>query len=199
MKIQKNDITAVILAGGMGRRMGGLDKGLIEYNGRLLVEILIEKLQQQNINIIINANRNESIYANYGFPVINDQLSNFQGPLAGFATAMAAVDSQYILSLPCDSPLLSNQFVNRFVNSHNASSRDNTQISVAHDGERLQPVHALIDVNLLDNLNAFLESGDRKIDRWYAQHQYNLVDFSDQTDMFKNINTPADQQRLSAQ
>jgi molybdenum cofactor guanylyltransferase len=199
MNIQKNEITAVILAGGMGRRMGGLDKGLIEYKGRLLVEILIEKLQRQNINIIINANRNESVYAGYGFPVINDNLSDFQGPLAGFATAMATVDSQYILTLPCDSPLLSDQFVDRFIESHNASKQENTPISVAHDGERLQPVHALININLLNNLNTFLESGDRKIDRWYAQHQYNLVDFSDQTDMFKNINTPEDQQHLSAQ
>lgn len=199
MKIQNNDMTAVILAGGMGRRMGGLDKGLIEYNGRLLVEILIEKLQQQNINLIINANRNESVYADYGFLVINDNLSNFQGPLAGFATAMATVDSQYILTLPCDSPLLSDQYVERFITCHNTSNNDDAPISVAHDGSRLQPVHALINVNLIDSLNAFLASGDRKIDRWYAQHSYNLADFSDQTDMFKNINTPEDQQRLLAQ
>lgn len=196
MKIQNNDMTAVILAGGMGRRMGGLDKGLIEYNGRLLVEILIEKLQQQNINIVINANRNESVYAGYGFPVINDKLSDFQGPLAGFATAMTTVDSQYILTLPCDSPLLSDQYVERFIACHNNAD---APISVAHDGDRLQPVHALVNVDLIDNLNTFLESGDRKIDRWYAQHNFNLVDFSDQTDMFKNINTPEDQQRLLAQ
>ena len=198
MKIQNNDITAVILAGGMGRRMGGLDKGLIEYNGRKLVEILIEKLQQQNIGIIINANRNESIYADYGFPVINDKLSDFQGPLAGFATSMAAVDSQYILTLPCDSPLLSDQYVERFIACHNAPANSDAPISVAHDGDRLQPVHALINVDLVDSLNTFLENGDRKIDRWYAQHSYNLADFSDQTDMFKNINTPEDQQRLLA-
>lgn len=199
MKIQKNDITAVILAGGMGRRMGGLDKGLIEHDGRLLVEILIEKLQQQQVNIMINANRNESIYAGYGFPVINDKLSDFQGPLAGFATAMASVDSQYILTLPCDSPLLSDQYVERFIACHNAPGKTDVPICVAFDGDRLQPVHALIDVSLIDSLNTFLESGDRKIDRWYAQHSYNLVDFSDQADMFKNINTPEDQQRLLAQ
>ncbi|MFT5658063.1 MAG: molybdenum cofactor guanylyltransferase [Gammaproteobacteria bacterium] len=198
MKIHNNDITAVILAGGMGRRMGGLDKGLIEYDGRLLVEILIEKLQQQDVNIVINANRNESVYETYGFPVISDKLSDFQGPLAGFATAMAAVDTQYILTLPCDSPLLSDSFVERFIACHNTPGSE-AEISVAHDGERLQPVHALINVDLLDSLNVFLESGDRKIDRWYAQHNYNLADFSDQTDMFKNINTPEDQQRLLEQ
>jgi molybdenum cofactor guanylyltransferase len=196
MTIQNNDITAVILAGGMGRRMGGLDKGLIEFDGRLLVEILIDKLQQQNVNIIINANRNQSVYESYGFPVINDQLSDYQGPLAGFASAMATVDSQYILTLPCDSPLLSDQYVERFIECHNLPQNKGASISVAYDGERLQPVHALINVGLVASLNKFLDSGDRKIDRWYAQHQINRADFCDQRDMFKNINTPEDQQNM---
>lgn len=198
MLIQNTDITAVILAGGMGRRMGGLDKGLIEFEGRLLIEILIEKLQQQNVNIIINANRNQSVYEGYGFPVISDQLSDYQGPLAGFATAMSAVNSQYILTLPCDSPLLSGLYIERFINCHNLPENQNTSISVAHDGERLQPVHALINIDLLASLNEFLETGDRKIDRWYAQHNYSQADFSDQQDMFKNINTPEDQKSLLA-
>jgi molybdenum cofactor guanylyltransferase len=198
MTIQNTDITAVILAGGMGRRMGGLDKGLIEFDGRLLVEILIDKLQKQNVKIIINANRNQSVYGGYGFPVINDELSDYQGPLAGFASAMAAVDTQYILALPCDSPLLSDQYVERFIECHNLPDNKCAPISVAHDGERLQPVHALINVDLLPSLNTFLDSGDRKIDRWYAQHQFNQVDFSDQRDMFRNINTPEDQQNLLA-
>jgi molybdenum cofactor guanylyltransferase len=196
MTIQNTDITAVILAGGMGRRMGGLDKGLIEFDGRLLVEILIDKLQKQNVNIVINANRNQSIYEGYGFPVISDELSDYQGPLAGFASAMSAVDRQYILTLPCDSPLLSDQYVARFIECHNLPENKYDPISVAHDGERLQPVHALINVDLLESLNTFLDSEDRKIDRWYAQHQFNRVDFSDQRNMFKNINTPEDKKNL---
>jgi molybdenum cofactor guanylyltransferase len=196
MIIHNTDITAVILAGGMGRRMGGLDKGLIEFEGRLLVEILIAKLQKQNVNIIINANRNQSVYETYGFPVISDQLSDYQGPLAGFASAIAAVESQYILTLPCDSPLLSDQYIERFVKCHNLPENQYAPISVAYDGERLQPVHALINVDLFESLNTFLDSGDRKIDRWYAQHEFNRVDFSDQSDMFKNINTPEDQKNL---
>ena len=196
MIIHNTDITAVILAGGMGRRMGGLDKGLIEFEGRLLVEILIAKLQKQNVNIIINANRNQSVYETYGFPVISNQLSDYQGPLAGFASAIAAVESQYILTLPCDSPLLSDQYIERFVKCHNLPENQCAPISVAYDGERLQPVHALINVDLFESLNTFLDSGDRKIDRWYAQHEFNRVDFSDQSDMFKNINTPEDQKNL---
>ena len=196
MTIQNTDIIAVILAGGMGRRMGGLDKGLLKFDGRLLIEILIDKLQKQNVNIIINANRNKSVYEGYGFPVISDQLSDYQGPLAGFSSAIAAVDSQYIVTLPCDTPMLSDQYIERFIACHNLPENNNAPISVADDGERLQPVHALINVDLLASLNIFLDSGDRKIDRWYAQHQFNRVDFSDQSDMFKNINTPEDKEKL---
>ena len=191
--IKHKDITAVILAGGQGRRMGGEDKGLIEFDGRAIIEILIEKLKQQNVEIIINANRNHDIYQSYGLPVVSDQLADFQGPLAGFATAINAVSTDYILTLPCDGPFLVDDFVDLFID---AQARQQSQISVADDGERLQPVYALIDVKLLDSLNRFLQSGDRKIDRWYAQHDYARVDFSTRKNMFGNINRPEDQQTL---
>jgi len=115
MSIQTGDITAVILAGGQGRRLGGQDKGLLNFNGRLMIEILIEALQNQQLDIVINANRNQSTYQSYGYPVISDELKDFQGPLAGFASAMAAVKTRYILTLPCDSPLLADNFVERFI------------------------------------------------------------------------------------
>jgi molybdopterin-guanine dinucleotide biosynthesis protein A len=92
---------------------------------------------------------------------------------------------------------LSDQYIERFIKCHNLPENEGAPISVAYDGERLQPVHALINVDLLASLNAFLDSGDRKIDRWYAQHEFNRVDFSDQSDMFKNINTPEDKQNLA--
>jgi len=173
--------------------MGGEDKGLIEFDGRAIIEILIEKLKQQNVEIIINANRNHDIYQSYGLPVVSDQLADFQGPLAGFATAINAVSTDYILTLPCDGPFLVDDFVDLFID---AQARQQSQISVADDGERLQPVYALIDVKLLDSLNRFLQSGDRKIDRWYAQHDYARVDFSTRKNMFGNINRPEDQQTL---
>ncbi len=196
MNIQTGDITAVILAGGQGRRMGGQDKGLLEFGGRLIIEILIEALQSQQLNIVINANRNLSTYQSYGYPVIGDELKDFQGPLAGFASTMAEVKSNYILTLPCDSPLLADNFGARFIETHN---REQTSICVAHDGNRLQPVYALIDTSLLDDLNRFLQSGERKIDRWYAQHDYSTVDFSGEVTMFENINTPEDRERLLGQ
>ena len=115
MSIDREDITAVILAGGQGRRMGGQDKGLIEFDGKPLVAILVEQLSQQTVKIVINANRNHERYQQFGYPVITDALEDYQGPLAGFASAMAAVDSQFILTLPCDGPLLSDDYVARFI------------------------------------------------------------------------------------
>jgi molybdenum cofactor guanylyltransferase len=193
MSINKTDVTAVILAGGQGRRMGGRDKGLLEFDGRLMIEILIERLKDQQLDILINANRNQAIYESYGYPVIGDELEDYQGPLAGFASAMATVTSNYILTLPCDSPMLANNFADRFIETQD---RGKSSVCVAHDGERLQPVYALIDTRLLDDLKLFLDSGERKIDRWYARHNYARVNFSDDTAMFQNINTPEDQQRM---
>jgi molybdenum cofactor guanylyltransferase len=193
MSINRSDITAVILAGGQGRRMGGRDKGLLEFNGRLMIEILIERLQDQQLDVLINANRNQATYQSYGYPVIGDELEDYQGPLAGFASAMVTVNTRYILTLPCDSPMLAHNFADRFIETQD---RKESPICVAHDGERLQPVYALIDTRLLDDLKRFLDGGERKIDRWYAQHNYAQVDFSDDTAMFRNINTPEDQQRM---
>ena len=193
MSIQNSNITAVILAGGKGRRMGGIDKGLIEFEGRLLIETVIDQLKKQQLDIVINANRNQQKYHSYGYPVIADELKDYQGPLAGFMTAMASVKTDFILTLPCDSPMLVNNFAARFIEAYNLND---APICVAHDGERLQPVHALIATSLVSDLNAFLQSGERKIDRWYAKHEYILVDFSDVKAMFENINTPEDQHRL---
>jgi molybdenum cofactor guanylyltransferase len=195
MSISEKDITAVILAGGQGRRMGGQDKGLMEINGRVLVAILIDQLEPQVSNILINANRNRERYQDFGYPVVSDQLDDYQGPLAGFACAMNAVDTDFILTLPCDGPLLAADYVARFIASQ---AETGAPICVADDGERLQPVHALIRVDLLSSLNSFLDSGDRKIDRWYAMHDFGHADFSDCADMFRNINTPSDQESMQA-
>ncbi|MCP4472693.1 MAG: molybdenum cofactor guanylyltransferase [Gammaproteobacteria bacterium] len=193
MSIHRQDITAVILAGGQGRRMGGRDKGLLDFEGRPLVATLIDRLEEQALDIVINANRNHADYQRFGHPVISDQLADYQGPLAGFAVAMSGVDTDFILTLPCDSPLLVEDYARRFLDSYAVRQ---APLQVAFDGERLQPVHALIKVDLLSSLKRFLDSGERKIDRWYAQHEYARVDFSDCADMFRNINTPADQASL---
>ncbi len=193
MSISASDVTAVILAGGLGRRMGGQDKGLLELEGRPLIEALIQALEHQHVAIVINANRNLARYRSYDLPVISDRLDDYQGPLAGISSAMESIESEFILTLPCDGPWLAEDYVERFVECHN---RSGAPICVAFDGERLQPVHALIRTELRESLVHYLESGERKIDRWYAQHDFVTTDFSDRGDMFRNINTPEDRQRL---
>ncbi len=192
MTITKLDVTAVILAGGKGRRLSGQDKGLVIYHDRKLIEHVLDIIKPQVSQILINANRNQDEYKNYGYPVIDDDLHDFQGPLAGFLTAMRTVKTAYILALPCDGPDLPDDFVARM--SDEVSSAPEA-IAVAHDGERMQPVHALIPVALKQSLEAFLETGDRKIDRWYAQHETVLVDFSDKPEVFFNVNTEEQRQQ----
>ena len=147
------------------------------------------------VDIVINANRNQETYAAFGYEVISDRLENFQGPLAGFASVMARVETDYILTLPCDGPFLAEDYVVRFVEKQRENA---SPIVVAHDGDRLQPVHALISTGLRQSLERFLESGERKIDRWYELHAYQTADFSDCKNMFRNINTPSDRDTLEA-
>jgi len=191
--LPRSDITAVVLAGGRGRRMGGRDKGLLELKGRPLIEYLLDAVSPQVGSIIINANRNQERYAAYDHPVVADTLENFQGPLAGFLCAMAAASTPYLLVLPCDSPFLPADYVSRMART---LLDQQAELAVAHDGKRLQPVYALLPRSLRPSLEAFLAAGDRKIDLWYAQHRMTPVDFSDCPELFRNINTPADQNSL---
>lgn len=191
--ITQAQVTAVILAGGMGRRMGGQDKGRLEFHGHPLIEFILDAIRPQVDSILINANRHQQEYASYGYPVLGDLLEGYQGPLAGFAAGLGASTTPYIVTLPCDGPILAPDLVARLLK---ALDRDEADIAVAHDGERLQPVYALIPKRLLPDLENFLASGDRKIDRWYAQHAMALADFSDTPQMFMNINTPEDRLRL---
>jgi molybdopterin-guanine dinucleotide biosynthesis protein A len=154
-----------ILAGGQARRLGGIDKGLVDVGGKPMIEWIIERLGPQVGTVIINANRNHDAYARYGCPVVSDTFGNYAGPLAGFAAAM---------------------------------DDGNAELAVAHDGDRLQPVYALLPVILLDSLRSFLEAGDRKIDLWYARHRMVTADFSDHPEAFLNLNRPQDMDRLLA-
>lgn len=189
------DITGVILAGGKGSRMGGQDKGLLAWDGRPLVEHLLEALRPQTGAILINANRNHARYQAYGYPVVADDLEDFQGPLAGFATAMRVATTPYVMTVPCDGPEVVPDMATRLL----AGLRDGqAELAVAHDGERLQPVHALVPVSLLPSLEAFMAEGNRKIELWYTRHRVAQVDFTDCTAMFRNINTPRQHALLQA-
>ena len=156
---EKNNITAVVLAGGRGRRLGGQDKGLLEIDGRPLIEHILELVTPQVTAVIINANRNQPIYSSYGHPVISDNMTDYQGPLAGFAAALSVCNTDYIITLPCDGPFVPGDLVNRL---SAAIEENDADLAVAHDGERMQPVYALIPRSLLGSLQDFLDDGDRR-------------------------------------
>lgn len=185
----KNLITGIILAGGLARRMGGKDKGLINVAGKPLIEYVIEALRPQVNSLIINTNRNLDSYKNYGVPIVVDSVSGFHGPLAGMASCMCVVDREYMVTVPCDSPNLPDDLVTRM---YAGLTGENAEISVAHDGNYIQPVFALMKTNLLDSLLEFLDGGDRKISNWFEKHRLATVDFSDKPETFININTPED-------
>ena len=194
--IEREQVTGVILAGGRGRRMGGSDKGLVDLAGRRLVEYVLDGLAPQVGAILINANRNQEIYERYGYPLVDDALDGYQGPLAGFAAAMAAAHTPWILTVPCDGPRVPGQLLARLAN---ALTRGQADLAVAHDGERLQPVHALLPVALAGSLTDFLAAGERKIDLWYARHRMTTADFSDCPGSFRNVNTPEQREHMAAE
>ncbi len=198
MSAQSNDtmrpaVAGLILAGGRARRMGGKDKGLIALAGRPMVEHVLERFGPQVDEVLINANRNSEHYGRYGHRVVADVVGDYSGPLAGMLTAMLTVDQPWLAVVPCDSPLLPRDLVERLFQSIQAESAD---IAVAHDGNRLQPVIALLKCSLLPDLRAFVDQGGRKIDSWYAQHRMVTTDLSDHPEAFVNVNTPDDRLEL---
>jgi len=191
----RQEITGAILAGGRATRMGGEDKGLTPLNGRPMIEYVLGSLRPQVGTLSINANRNLERYRRYGHPVVADDLEGFQGPLAGMARLLEHATTPYVLTVPCDSPLLAPDLAERL---YRARAECDAQIAVAFDGERMQPVFALLERTLLPSLMAFLQEGNRKIDLWYERHRYALSDLSDLPHTFLNINTPRERHQVEA-
>jgi molybdopterin-guanine dinucleotide biosynthesis protein A len=191
----REQVTGVILAGGRATRMGGTDKGLVAVNGRPMIAWVIDALRPQVADVLINANRNHDVYGEFGSRVVDDGDSDFRGPLAGMASGMRAARTPWVAVVPCDSPLIHGDLVARL---HEAAVASGSRIAAAHDGERLQPVFALLARDLLDDLAGYLDDGERKIDRWYARHGFERVDCSDVAESFANINAPDDKRALEA-
>ena len=181
------DITGLILAGGLARRMNGQDKGLILFRGEAMAQRIARALLPQCSRILINANRNISEYEKFGYPVISDRPSGFQGPLAGMLTGLNHISTSWMVTAPCDGPFMAIDYVKKM---NRAVTLNNHAIAVASCNDRLQPVYAMIHQSRIESLGAFLCSDERKIDKWYGQHDYTLVDFSNTPQMFENINTP---------
>jgi molybdopterin-guanine dinucleotide biosynthesis protein A len=189
--IAAGDITGLILAGGRAQRMGGIDKGLIPFLEKPLIASAIGRLQNQVGPILINANRNITKYASYGYPVILDETPDFSGPLAGFSAGLKACKTPFMLTSPCDSPLLPLDLASQLANE---MERGDFQLVYASSQESdskvwSQPVFCLMRTDLLESLERFLQKGDLKIDRWFNELRSGTVIFND-SNAFANVNTP---------
>lgn len=178
-------VTGIVLAGGLGRRMGGVDKGLQPLRGRPMVEWVLERLAPQVGEVIINANQNVERYGAYGHRVVSDEVSGFAGPLAGLHAGMKAARHPLVVTVPCDSPFLPGDLVARL----SRPLEEGRDIAVAKTGDRTHPVFALVRRSLLGSLEAYLSGGGRKIDTWYGGLAFAEVPFDDEADAFRNINT----------
>lgn len=181
-----NKITGVILAGGLGRRMGGIDKGLQELRGRPMVHWVVERLAPQVDELLINANQNGERYAAFGHRVVPDQIPDFAGPLAGLHAALSAAEHPLVATAPCDSPFLPADLVSRLFSALTATNAD---LAVARTFDQPHPVFCLCRRDVLPHLTEFLAGGGRKIDRWYGTLKVVEVAFDDEADAFENINT----------
>ncbi|OYV19279.1 MAG: molybdopterin-guanine dinucleotide biosynthesis protein A [Methylococcaceae bacterium NSP1-1] len=188
-------VTGVILAGGLARRMNNQDKGLINYKGRPMVSYAIAALTAVADQSLINANRNKEQYEAFGLPVIADQTDSFDGPLAGVLTAMLYTDTDVLVVMPCDSPLIKAEHLQKLLATRAENDAD---VAVAFDGERLHPVFLAIKTSLKNSLQNYLTSGQRKLDRWLEQQKMVKADFSNEPEIFININTLTELSELEA-
>jgi molybdopterin-guanine dinucleotide biosynthesis protein A len=180
------EVTGLVLAGGQGSRMGGVDKGLAPFRGRPLVAHVIERLAPQVGEILVNANRNPEAYAGFGHRVIADEIPGFAGPLAGFERGLAHARGDLVVTVPCDSPFLPADLVARLRAGLESAGAD---LAVARTGGQAHPVFCLMRRGVYASLRDFLASGQRKIDKWYAALRVAEVPFDDEEQAFANINT----------
>jgi len=180
------DVTGIVLAGGQGRRMGGVDKGLQPLEGRPMVAWAIARLAPQVDTLVVNANQNLEAYRAFGYPVVSDAVGGFAGPLAGLHAGLLATHTALAVTVPCDSPFLPTDLVARL---RAALDAQDAELAVAKTGTQPHPVFSLVRRRVLPHLERFLQSGGRKIDAWYASLAVVEVSFDDQAEAFSNINT----------
>jgi molybdopterin-guanine dinucleotide biosynthesis protein A len=203
--IEPQDITGLILAGGRGSRMGGVDKGLQNFNGIPLALHTLMRLGPQVESVMVNANRNLSAYESFGASVWPDASADFAGPLSGFLVGLERAETPYVLTVPCDTPRLPLDLAERLAE---ALVREDADIAMAAAPEtddsgqthiRTQPVFCLIKIELSESLVKFTHAGGRKIDAWTAQHKTVVVPFDAPDDdplAFANVNTLNELQAL---
>lgn len=191
-----DDVTGVILAGGQGKRMELADKGLQLLDGKPLVAHVIDRLRPQVSTLIVNANRNQSAYAAFGYPVCSDEPLDWSGPLAGFLTGLRHCKTLYLVTAPCDAPFLPLRLVEDLHRSLEEKQAD-LAVAVSKDEEycRVQPAFCLMKASLAPHLESFLAGGGRRIEQWYATLKVATACFNERHG-FENINTPDELARL---
>ena len=211
LTIPTSDITGLVLAGGRGSRMGGVDKGLQNFNGVPLALHTLLRLQLQTGHAMVNANRNLAAYESFGVPVWPDPVGDYNGPLSGFLAGLERCETPYLVTVPCDTPLFPLDMVPRLAAALAREDADIAMVAAPEsdgpDGQggstlRSQPVFCLLRVSLLESLVAFTHNGGRKIDTWTDQHTTVLVPFDAPGDdplAFSNANTVAELRALQAQ
>ncbi len=177
-------VTGIVLAGGQGRRMGGVDKGLQLLHGKPMVASVLARLAPQVSEIVINANQNLETYASFGHRVVPDAIGGFAGPLAGLHAGLSEARHELVLTVPCDSPFLPLDLFIRL-----QKQMGEKDLAVARTGDQPHPVFALVRTAVRKNLEDFLSRGGRKIDAWYSSLKVIEVSFDDEADAFRNINT----------
>jgi molybdopterin-guanine dinucleotide biosynthesis protein A len=177
-------VTGILLAGGKGRRMGGVDKGLLALRGKPLAQWALERLAPQVDELLVNANQNADDYARFGHRVVADEIAGFAGPLAGLHAGLRAASGELVVTVPCDSPFLPVDLVARL-----RQALGDNDLAVAKTGVQPHPVFALARCSVLPHLEAYLARGGRKIDDWYATLRVVEVAFDDEADAFRNLNT----------
>ncbi len=185
MAYSTEQITAVILAGGQSTRANGKNKGLLLLHKKPLIEHILSAIENQVQHIIINTNSDLAFYQQYNFPVIEDDDRQFLGPLAGLKSCTPYICSPIIITLPCDSPFIPADLVNRMLTELN---KDESKLQVANNG-RQQNLFMMFHQNLLASIDDYLKSGKRSVYGWITLHNPNQVDFTDKADSFMNINT----------
>ena len=179
-------ISAIILSGGRATRMNGADKGLVLLNKKPLIEYVIECLKPQVDEILINANREILQYQAFGYNVLQDEVPDFLGPLAGVSLGLQHAQHDYLLTVPCDSPLLPHDLAKRLMA---ALIEHDVDIAVAKSDDDAHPVFSLCKKSVLPSLRTYLEQGERKVSAWQKSRKYIEVDFSDCSEAFTNLNT----------
>ena len=164
--------------------MGGVDKGLQLLRGKPMAQWAIERLAPQVHEVLINCNQNLEAYARFGHRLVPDEIGGFAGPLAGLHAGLKAASHALVVTVPCDSPFLPGDLVARLAKHIEAKD-----LAVAKTGEQPHPVFSLVRKSALDSLETFLKGGGRKIDAWYASLRTVEVNFDDEADAFRNINT----------